>query len=263
MRGTRSESPWGLGAESIPALGPPLTDFPEAGVDARFEATGPTRAELVRTALSRRRDLAALQARRAGARFAWEGALRDVRPRWDVLARIGYTAVSQRPAFGTAFSSAHGARGLSSLVRIQYEPVINNRAVKGRARRTAALEQAATVAVEDLVRRIEAGVRAAMEAVGSAKREALAAREAVRLTERSVVTEQEKFRLGLATLFDAILAEDSLTNARLRQTTAQFRFATAMLRLRFETATLLETTHGAVVANPDRMTSFVFEERKP
>ena len=77
-----------------------------------------------------------------------------------------------------------------------------------------------------------------------------------------MVTEQEKFRLGLATVFDAILAEDSLTNARLLRTNAQFRFAAALLRLRFESATLLETRGDAVSVDPDRMTSF-WMERKP
>ena len=253
----------GLGADTVATLGPPVTKFPEVSVHTRM-ATPPMRAEIVRRALSMRRDLAALEARRTGARLAWEGALRDARPRWDVLARIGYTGVSQRSGFGTAYSFPQGLGGLTSFVQIQYEPVVLNRAVQGRARRTAALQQSATVAAKDLIRRIEASVQAAIEGFGNSVQEALAAREAVRLAERSVVTEQEKFRLGLATLFDAILAEDSLTNARLRQTNARFRFATALLRLRFETATLLETTAGGIVpADPDRMTSPFFEERKP
>ena len=88
------------------------------------------------------------------------------------------------------------------------------------------------------------------------------AREAVRLSERSVVTEQEKFRLGLATLFDAILAEDSLTNARLRRTNAQYRFSAALARFRFESGTLLQTAADAVTADASSMTTFAFEERK-
>ena len=185
-------------------------------------------------------------------------------PSVDVLARIGYAGVSQHSGFGTAYSFPQGLGGLSSFVQIQYEPVVLNQAVQGRARRTAALQQSANVAAMDLIRRIEASVHAAIEGFANSVQQALAAREAVRLAERSVATEQEKFRLGLATLFDAILAEDSLTNARLQQTNARLRFATALLRLRFETATLLETTAGGIVpAGPDRTTSPFFEERQP
>ena len=253
----------GLGAEAIPALGPPLTAFPETSAASSIPLTSAARAELVGMALAGRRDLAGLRARREGARLAWEGTLRDMRSRWDVFARVGYTRISPRPAAGALSSLGGASGGVNGLVQIQYEPLATNHAVRGRARRAAAVERTAVVAADDLVRRVEANVRVAMERLDNAVQEALAAREAVRLSERSVVTEQEKFRLGLATLFDAILAEDSLTNARLRRTNAQFRLAAALVRLRFESAALLETTGDAVSAAPDRMTSFVFEERKP
>lgn len=253
----------GLGADAIPSLGPPETAFPNTSIDSRVPFASTGRAGIVRTALSARRDLAGLHARRAGARLAWEGALQDVRPRWDLLASLGYTWVSQRPVAEGPSALHQAFGGVSGLVQIQYEPLANNRAVQGRARRAAALEQAAAVAADDLVRRIEANVRVAAERFDNAVKEAQAAREAVRLSERSVVTEQEKFRLGLATLFDAILAEDALTNARLRHTNARFRVAAALVGLRFESATLLETSGGVVSADPERMTSFVFEERKP
>ena len=240
----------GLAADVVSALGPPVTGFPETAAASREALDATTRAELVRMALSARSDLAALQARREGARQAREGALRDMRPRWDVLARVGYAGVSGLPASSAGSSLSRSAGGLNGLVQVQYEPLAGNLAVQGRARRTAALEQAAAIAADDLVRRIEANVRLAIERFETAAQEVLAAREAVRLSERSVVTEQEKFRLGLATLFDAILAEDSLTNARLRRTNAQFRFAVALVRLRFETATLLDTAFGGAAADP-------------
>ena len=252
----------GLGADAIRALGPPLTGFPEASSDFLVPFTAETRTRMVRRALSARRDLAGLQARRTGARLAWEGSLQDVRSRWDVLARVGYTRVSQGLVPGGASSLERAYGGVNGLIQIRYEPLATNHAVRGRARRAAALERTATIAADDLARRIEADVHMAMERLDNAVREALAAREAVRLSERSVVTEQEKFRLGLATLFDAILAEDSLTNARLRRTNAQYRLSAALARLRFESGTLLVTAADAVSADASSMTSFAIEERK-
>ena len=67
----------GLGADAIPAFGPPLTAFPETGADSRVPFTTAVRAEMVRMALAARRDLAGLRARREGARLAWEGTLQD------------------------------------------------------------------------------------------------------------------------------------------------------------------------------------------
>lgn len=252
----------GLAADGVSTLGPPLTGFPNIS-DSRVAVTAAARVAMVGTALSARRDLSALQARRTGARLAWEGALRDMRPRWDVLTRFGYTGVSSARGMGAASSFAQGSGGMNGLLQVQFEPVVTNRAVRGGARRAAALHRVAAVAAEDLVRRIDANVRVAIEAFNNGAQEALAAHEAVRLSELSVTTEQEKFRLGLATLFDAILAEDSLTNARLRQTNALFRFAAALVRLRFESATLLESVGGRVAVDAMRMTSFAFEEPEP
>lgn len=252
----------GLGADAIGALGPPSTRFPEASSDFAVPFTAETRARLVRRALSARRDLAGLQARRTGARLAWEGSLQDVRARWDVLARVGYIRVSQGLVPGAASSLGRAHGGVNGLIQIQYEPLATNHAVRGAARRAAARERTAAIAADDLARRIEANVRVAMERLDNAVREALAVREAVRLSERSVVTEQEKFRLGLATLFDAILAEDSLTNARLLRTNAHYRFSAALARLRFESGTLLETAADTVSVDASSMTSFAFEERK-
>ena len=253
----------GLAAETIPTLGLPSSRFPEAAVNYGAAPRTSARAAVARAALSARRDLAALRIRRAGARLAWEGSLRDLRARWDVVARIGYIGFSRDLPPGAASTPARGGGGPQGVVQVQYEPAATNRAVRGRALGTAASHRAVSVATDDLARRIEANVLVAMEALHNASEEAAIAREAVRLSERSVLTEQEKFSLGLATLFDAILAEDSLTNARLRQTNARFRFAVALVRLRFETGTLLDVTGGTVSVNPNRMTSFVFEERKP
>ena len=253
----------GLGAGAIRTLGAPLTTFPETAIDCGSSFEPEARSAAVRTALAGRRDLAAVRARRDGARLAWEGVRKDLRSRWDVVTRLGYTRVGRRAGSEAGASLVQGAGGLNGLVQVQYEPIVTNRAVRGRAMVGAASHRASVVAADDLSRRIEANVLVAIEALDSAAREALAAEQAVRLSGRSVLTEQEKFRLGLATLFDAILAEDSLTSARLQQTTARFRFAAALLKFRFETGTLLDGTAGAVSVDLSRMTSFVVEECKP
>ena len=250
----------GLRAGAIRTLGPPLTAFPETTLDCGSALDPDARAAAVRTALAGRRDLAALRARRAGARLAWEGVVKDLRSRWDLVTRVGYTHVGRRAGSEGGASLVQGAGGLNGMVQVQYEPLVTNRAVRGRAMVGAASHRASVVVVDDLARRIEANVLVAIEALDNAAREASTTEQAVRLSGRSVNTEQEKFRLGLATLFDAILAEDSLTSARLQRTTARFRFAAALLRFRFETGTLIIGAAGAASVEPSRMTSLVVEE---
>ena len=77
---------------------------------------------------------------------------------------------------------------------------------------------------------------------------------------QSVSTEEERLRLGLSTLFDAILAADALMTAQLFRTDAQLRHAAAIARLRFETGTLLEIQEEAVRVDPQRVIRFAPRE---
>ena len=115
---------------------------------------------------------------------------------------------------------------------------------------------------DDLDRRIRVNVRVATEALGNAARETAVSDEALRLSLRAVETEREKFRFGLATVFDAILAEDTLTKALLQQTNARLRYALALARLRFETGTLLRVDGGSVAPDPGAVLRFVLPEEQ-
>ena len=250
----------GLTADQILALGAPSTTFP-VPADASQGGVAGSAAALAGTAVGTRLDLAASRARRDGARLAWRGALRDLRPRWDIVAKVGRTSISLGPDLGTFLSPlVRGAAGLNTFVQVEYEPVVTNSVVRGLALRTEILYRSAAVATDDLTRRIRANVRVAAAAFDNAAGEVAIADEAVRLSERSVETEQAKLRLGLATLFDAILSTDTLTTARLRLTDARYRYAVALARLRFETGTLLRLDAETVSAETPRVLTFALEE---
>ena len=252
----------GLAADAIPGLGPPVTGFPSLPDGARDAVVDvASRESAIRTATTARRDLVAARARRDGARLAWEGALRDLPSRWDLVAGVGHTSTSPGSGSGSSGAPLVQGAGVNGLVQVVYEPAATNSAVQGRALRLEASYRMAALAADDLVRHIRANAVAAVEALHNASREVRDADEAVRLSQRTVETEQQKFQLGLATLFDAILAEDALTNARLRRTDARFRYAVALARLRFETGTLLDSTSGVVSVDPATVTSLVLKEQ--
>ena len=247
----------GLQADQLQGLGLPLTAFPAPG---RTSERGPgvLPAVLVRMAIGARRDLAAARARRNGARLAWQGALHDLRSRWDVVATVGHTSVSLGPN-QERFATPLGTSGLNTFVQMRYEPIATNSAARGLALRTETSYRTAAVAASDLTRRIGANVLAAAAALNNAASEVAIAEDAVRLSGRSVETEEAKLRLGLATLFDAILSTDALTSARLRLTDARYRYAVALARLRFETGTLLQHDAGGVSAETHRVLTLELE----
>ncbi|MCY3732690.1 MAG: TolC family protein, partial [Chloroflexi bacterium] len=247
----------GLTAATIAALGPPSTPFP---APEDVSGRGP-REVIVRTALAKRRDLAAARTRRNGARMAWEGAVRDLRPRWDVVGGIGHMSISSALLGGDLLEPPPGSgTGLNASVQVRYAPTATNSAVQGAALRADVAHRTATVVAEDLARRVRANALVAAEALDNAMRETSIAAEALRLSQRAVETEREKFRLGLATVFDAILAEDTLTKALLRRTDARLRYAVALARLRFETGTLLRVSAGSVAADSDAALGFDLPE---
>ena len=254
----------GLQADQIEKLGPATTEFPvPAAVGAGGSGDG-SAAVLTRAAVAARRDLAAARARRDGARFALQGAMGDFRPRWDIVASIGHTGISFGPELGTFLSPlVRGATGLNTFLQIQYEPIVTNSALRGVVLHAETAYRSATVRAEDLTRRIQANAHAAAEALRNAAREVATADEAVRLSERSVDTEQAKFGLGLATLFDAILSTDILTDSQLRRTEARYRYALALVRLRFETGTLLTIDGDKVSVDVNRLTTLAPEGESP
>lgn len=243
----------GLQADQVQGLGRPLTAFPVPGkIPERGRDLLP--AVSVRTAINARRDLAAAKARRDGAQLAWQGALHDLRPRWDIVGTVGHTSISLGPDPGSFITPlAPGRSGLNTFVQIRYEPIATNSAARGLALRTETSYRSAAIAANDLTRRIGANVQAAAAALNNAASEVAIAEDAVRLSERSVETEEAKLRLGLATLFDAILSTDALTGAQLRLTDARYRYAVALARFRFETGTLLQLNAGSVSAETHRV----------
>ncbi|MXY24573.1 MAG: TolC family protein [Acidobacteria bacterium] len=247
----------GLQADQLQGLGLPLTAFPAPG---RVSERGPgvLPAVLVRMAIGARRDLAAARARRNGARLAWQGALHDLRPRWDVVATVGHTSVYLSPNQEKS-ATPLGTSGLNTFVQMRYEPIATNSAARGLALRTETSYRTAAVAANDLTRRIGANVLAATAALNNTASEVVIAQDAVRLSGRSVETEEAKLRLGLATLFDAILSTDALTSAQLRLTDARYRYAIALARLRFETGTLLQHNAGGVSAETHRVLTLELE----
>jgi outer membrane protein TolC len=65
------------------------------------------------------------------------------------------------------------------------------------------------------------------------------AAEAVTLYKTAVEHERKKLLLGMSTLFDITILEDRLTNALLNEVATRSRYSQALVRLRYETGTLV------------------------
>ncbi len=199
-------------------------------------------------AMNRRADLLALRADRTAAEVQWRAARAGLEPRLDLTASVGYQGLTAARGFGGALSSFYrNVPGLDASVRLSYQLPVASLAARAEALRGRAAYEQARIREADLARQISSGVRVAHEALRHGRAALLAAREAVALSRQAVENERRKFQLGMSTLFDVILAEDALTNARLSEIAGQQAYAVAIAQLRYETGDIVDTEGGGAL----------------
>lgn len=196
--------------------------------------------------LRRRADLSALRATSAAAGVELRAARDGLRPRLDLLLRAGYQGATSGRGLGGALASVYSnVPGLDVSLQVDYELPLASAAARGEALRSAAALEQARLRESDLVRAVTSGALAARQALDHGRSALMASRDAVALSGEAVENERHKFALGMSTLFDVILAEDALTNARLSEIAGQLAYATAIARLRYESGVLLEPGDAA------------------
>lgn len=225
----------GIPARAIPRLPAPSTEFPETrpfDVDAVVQ-------RLVRQALGRRADLRAAGQTERSARLSAAAAEDDLKPTLDLAGSVGYSGLDGGADADGLFGSFHrNVPGVTASLQLSYRLPVNNAAARGLALQRFALHQQQQIVRDDLQRQIHAAVAVAAEDLRSSARADEEAQLAVELSRKTVENEKVKHRLGLATLFDVILAEDRLTSALLGAVNTRLSFAVALARLRFETGAL-------------------------
>jgi outer membrane protein TolC len=251
----------GVGGDEPAVLPLPTTPFPDAKDSSAATSGSPgTGADvpLPAEALHRREDLAALRARRIAAEVQLGAAQKDLRPRLDLSVGMGYQGIASDDGFSGALSSFYrNVAGLDASVRLSYELPLASLAARGEVLRSSAAYDQACIREAELVRQISSGVRMAREALRHGREALLASREAVALSREAVDNEKRKFRLGMSTLFDVILAEDALTSARLGEIAGQQAYAVAIARLRYESGTILDSSGEKPSVNAESL------EREP
>ena len=246
----------GVYASGEPALPRAITHFPDIVVDeggggradtvsggwADSVAGSRAATDAIADALHRRADLAALGARRAAAELQVAAERSDMRPRLDLAVGLGYEGLAADGGVDGALASFYrNVPGLNASVQLSYELPVARRAARGAVLQNSAAYDQAHIREAELVRQISSGVFVAGEALRHSRLALQASREAVTFSRQAVENEKRKFQLGMSTLFDVILAEDALTNARLGEIAGQHDYAIAIARLRYESGAILGT----------------------
>jgi outer membrane protein len=226
----------GLTGEQIAALPPAVTEFP---APSATEPVGGA-AALLAGAYDRRADLGAAVQEQLAAERARAGALAALRPRLDLVVTTGYQGLGTGLGVGPFFTPLYRpAPQLDAEVALRFQFPFGNSRARGELLQSDAGVAQQQIVVRDLQRRIASGVSVAAEALLRGAASVRAAEESVELSEATVQAEQRKFQLGASTLFDVILAQDSLTSALLTEIESRRSYAVAIASARFQNGSLL------------------------
>jgi outer membrane protein len=220
----------GASAEAVLSWGPPTTGFP----DVTQTDLHPSMAAAA--AVDGRDDLRAARSRETAAQIVRDGARSELKGRLDLHLTATYDGQLHETV---AAESQRPFHGLGASWQLVYQPMVGLPEARSRAMRSAAEHARAETLTADVQRRVRSDAALAATAVTTYSEELKAVREAVRRSDAAVQTEQKKFHAGLATIFDAILAADTLTSALVAEIDARTKLAIARARLRFETGALL------------------------
>ena len=228
----------GLPRDEIAALPLPTDPFPAvpaAAVPAVSEA-----GRFIAAALESRSDLQAARERLGAAEILVRAADNGLKPQLDLVFTPSYSGLVSGTDTESFFSPLYrNVPGASSALSFSLSWPTANRQARGELAQIEAA-RAQNEYFEDLVsRQIEADVPSALDAVARSAQQLERAVVAVRLFERAVENEEKKLKAGTSTLLDAISQRDRLTAARQAQVSAHLNLALALVRLRFETGTLL------------------------
>lgn len=208
---------------------------------ADISALGQTSLEQYnKMALAKRADLKASKLKEKSAREILIASLDKLKPKVDLTLSAGYSGLSEEEAYRSYYDSfGDGVYGLNAIGSVDFELPPALTSARGEVISSRASLRKAKLVVSDTLRRIKLGVASAYSELLSSAQQVGMARKAVQNYQQAVQDERMKLKLGTSTILNVIQVEDNLTTALLNDVNAKQSFATAVVRLRFETGTLI------------------------
>jgi outer membrane protein TolC len=218
-------------------------EFPRAPDMAVFERQG-----LIDHAIDSRRDLAAATLQEEAGRTLEEAARRNQKPLLDLGIRTWITATDD--TFGEATDRWVGP---SAAISLQFQKPLGNNALEGQFVQAQAAARQRQIVQFDLDRRIRLGVIQTTETLRETTTRVGRARDAVNFYQNTIDSELERFQLqlGSTTLIDVVVTQQQQIDALRALVSARLDLARRIVRLRFETGTLVT---GGDVSGEDLVT---------
>jgi outer membrane protein len=229
----------GLPSKDIFALPLPVDPFPEP-IPAITSTIQKQQTQYLRLAEKDRADLKAAKEKEKSAQILLVAAQKNLKPELNANFSLGYNGLQETGNFRSYLDSLnHNAAGVNYSASLVFRYPLGNNVAKGLASQKTAARRQAHIQTANLDRHIRSNVMVALEAVKRHSQGLHQARKAVAQYQKGVANERLKYRLGMATIIDLITIGNRLDEARLTEVSQHQEYAKAVIRLRFETGTLL------------------------
>ena len=198
---------------------------------------------LIRAGIANRKDFVANEKILEALKLYQRLAENNLKPQLDITGFGFYGSASQgngKPFQANSFFKDEG-NYVGAGAKITFSFPINNNYAKGNLVKSNIAISDQQVVNENLKRNIELNISIALnnlENTVSALEQSKLALDSYR---EAFENEQLKFKTGLTTLLNVILFQERLTSAELEYLKSQQNFATAIINLRHETGTLIES----------------------
>ncbi len=219
---------------------PPPGDFFQLMEGSRDSIHSLDPMALISYALKRRHDLQASRGRETSAATREKVFEDRTRPRLDLGMQAGYEGLDEGDSYTRMPGSAKSnVRGMSWQMSLTYEFPVKNQAALGRLEQQRVEKRRQALNTRELSRDIQSSINTTLSVLRQNTAELENAAYTVELYEKTVLNQEMKYRMGEGTQLDLINTRDSLTQARLSQIDAYFRYAQSLSSLRFQTATIV------------------------
>jgi outer membrane protein TolC len=200
-------------------------------------APAPALAGLMEDAFANRRDLKRVDTELKSREIMRNYYKNQMLPEFNVVGSAGLSGLSD--SFGSAIDSTSDGNFYNWKVGLVFELPIGNRAKKGQYLRAKNEAERAVLKVEQIKQQITVDVRTVLRAVELARESVRASGRSRVASEKRLEAEEERFRLGMATLNDVLTFQQEYADAISSEKRAIADYASASVSLRRASGTLL------------------------
>jgi outer membrane protein len=229
----------GLKSQEVLALPLPRDPYPEpgAGITESLKSKKDTYLQL---AEKYRADLMSLKEKEKAAQILLVKAQKNLKPELNARLGLGYGGLQENGNFKDYLNAVnHNTVGLNYSAALMFKYPLGNNVAEGTAAQKLARRRQTHIQTTDLDRKIRSNVLVTLDALIRYSAGLQKAREAVTLYQRGYSDEKLRFRMGMSTIIDLITVENRLSGAMITEVDSHLAYANAVIRLRYETGTLI------------------------